>query len=65
MKHCMVTAIANFGGPLGGLRSKGRSAIQSETGDLLVQLESEGSGFGVVTETQQSHLTRAIMQGDS
>src|SRR5207249_2144879 len=31
----------------------GRSAIWSETGDMLIQLEANGSGVAVVTETHE------------
>ena len=60
-QHRMMTALANFGGPSGGLRSAGRSAIWSETGELLVQLEANGSGIAVVTETQQGRRIQAVM----
>jgi predicted amidohydrolase len=63
--HGMMTALANFGSPSGGLRSAGRSGIWSESGELLVQLEASGSGLAVVTETRQGRRTRAIMLGDS
>lgn len=57
----MMTALANFGSPSGGLRSEGRSAIWSEAGEMLVQLEENGSGIAVVTEGQQERRTKAIM----
>lgn len=65
VQHRMMTALANFGGPSGGLRSAGRSAIWSEAGELLVQLEASGSGIAVVTEVHQGRHTRAIMVGKS
>lgn len=65
VQHRMMTALANFGSPSGGLRSAGRSAIWSEAGELLVQLEASGSGIGVVTETPEGHRTRAVMVGNS
>jgi len=65
VQHRMTTAFANFGGPSGRLRSAGRSAIWSETGDLLVQLEVNGSGIAVVEETEHSRRSRAIMVNDS
>jgi hypothetical protein len=61
----MMTALANFGGQSGGLKSAGRSAIWSEAGKLLVQLEANGSGIVVVTETQQGRRIRAFMVSDS
>jgi predicted amidohydrolase len=65
VQHRMMTALANFGGPSGGLRSAGRSAIWSEAGELLVQLDGNGSGVAVVTETQNGRRIRAVMVSDS
>jgi len=64
VQHRMLTALANFGSPSGGLRSAGRSSIWSETGELLVRLEGSGSGTAVVTEPQQGRRTRAVMARD-
>ncbi|WP_439624544.1 hypothetical protein [Gemmata sp.] len=64
-RHRMLTALANFGGPSGGLRSAGRSAVWSETGDLLVRLDPNGSGVAVVAETSEGYRTRAILVADS
>jgi predicted amidohydrolase len=64
-QHRLMTALANFGGPSGGLRSAGRSAIWSEVGDLLVQLEENGPGIAVVAETQQGRRIRAVMVSNS
>ena len=61
VRHRMLTALANFGGPSGGLRSEGRSAVWSETGELLVRLDANGSGVAVVTEGPQGYRTRAVM----
>jgi predicted amidohydrolase len=61
VQHSMMVALANFGGPSGGLRSAGRSAIWSETGELLVELGTSGPGIAAVTETQQGRRKRAIM----
>ncbi len=60
-QHRMLTALANFGSPSGGLCSAGRSSIWSEAGELLVRLEVGGSGVGVVTETEDGRQTRAVM----
>jgi predicted amidohydrolase len=62
--HSMMVALANFGSPSGGLASGGRSAIWSETGELLVQLGADGAGVAVVTETQRGRHARAVMLGD-
>jgi predicted amidohydrolase len=61
VQYRMMTALANFGGPSGGLRSEGRSSIWSETGELLVQLEVNGSGIAVVKESPHGRSGRAIM----
>lgn len=65
VQHRMMTALANFGSPSGGLRSAGRSSFWSEAGDLLVQLEASGSGIAVVAETEHGCRTRAVMVGSS
>jgi predicted amidohydrolase len=65
VQHRMMTAMANFGGQSGGLKSAGRSAIWSETGELLVQLDANGSGIAVVTETEHGGRARAVMLGAS
>jgi hypothetical protein len=59
-RHSMMVAFANFGGPSGGLASGGRSAVWSETAELLVQLEPSGTGVAVVIETGQGCHTRTI-----
>jgi len=61
VQHSLMVALANFGGPSGGLASAGRSAIWSETGELLVQLEANGAGVAVMSETRQGRRTRAVM----
>lgn len=58
--HRMTTALANFGGPSGGLRSAGRSSIWSEAGELLVQLGESGSGVAILTDTEQGVVARTI-----
>jgi predicted amidohydrolase len=65
VQYSMMTALANFGSPSGGLRSAGRSSIWSGTGELLVQLKASGSGVAVATQTQQGWRTRAVMLDDS
>lgn len=42
--HRMLVAFANFGGPSGGLRSAGGSAIWSPDGHLLGRLPTDGEG---------------------
>jgi predicted amidohydrolase len=49
-RHAMVVAMANFGGPSGGLDSGGRSAIWSGRGEPLVRLGRSGGGLAVALE---------------
>ncbi|OAI41496.1 hypothetical protein AYO40_00235 [Planctomycetaceae bacterium SCGC AG-212-D15] len=65
LQHCMMTALANFGSPSGGLRSAGRSSIWSQAGELLVHLGPEGSGVAVVLETEDGLRTKAVMLDDA
>ncbi|WP_397569836.1 carbon-nitrogen hydrolase family protein [Schlesneria sp. T3-172] len=61
-QYRMMVALANYGGPSGGLKSAGRSGIWSSTGELLVQLEEAGSGVAVVRESPDKLHVRAIMR---
>lgn len=47
--HRMLVAFANFGGPSGGLRSAGGSAIWSPDGELLGKLPTQGTGVLVAS----------------
>jgi NAD+ synthase (glutamine-hydrolysing) len=60
-RHSLVVVFANYGGASGGLASAGRSAIWSERGERLVQLEGSGAGVAFATETHDGWRTRAIM----
>jgi hypothetical protein len=44
--------MANFGSPSGGMRSAGRSSIWSAAGKLLVQLDADGSGIAMISESE-------------
>lgn len=46
-RHSMVVAFANYGGPTGGLRAGGKSAIWSEGGERLAELPPEGAGIAI------------------
>ncbi len=50
-RHALVVAMANFGGPSGGLPGGGRSAIWSPAGELLVELPARGAGVAVARES--------------
>jgi predicted amidohydrolase len=64
-RHSMTVVLANYGGPTGGLASGGGSAIWSERGELLVQLEARGSGVAVATESHAGWRAGTIMQSES
>jgi predicted amidohydrolase len=60
-QHSLAVAFANYGGASGGLRSAGRSAIWSQTGELLVRLEASGPGVAVAVESHAGWRARAVM----
>ena len=61
VRHSMAVVFANYGGPSGGVASAGRSAIWSETGPLLAQLEPSGSGVVVAIEREEGWRAKTIM----
>lgn len=61
-QHAMVVVMSNYGGPTGGLASAGSSAIWSDAGERLVQLESKGAGVAVAVEHEDGWHARGIMQ---
>jgi len=61
VRHSMTVALANYGGPSGGLASGGRSAIWSERGELLAQLDPAGAGVAVAIESQAGWSGKAVM----
>jgi predicted amidohydrolase len=60
-RHSMAVVFANYGGPSGGLASAGRSAIWSERGEQLVQLEASGEGVAIASETPTGWRAKSIM----
>lgn len=60
-RHAMMVALANYGGPSGGLKAAGRSSVWSETGELLAQLDGRGAGVAVVCETRQGRRVKTLM----
>lgn len=58
----MAVVFASYGGPTGGLRASGMSAIWSERGTLLARLEASGAGVVVATETDAGWRAAAVMQ---
>jgi predicted amidohydrolase len=51
VRHSMAVALANYGGPSGGLASGGGSAIWSDRGELLAQLDPTGAGVLVARKS--------------
>jgi predicted amidohydrolase len=64
VQHCMTVVFANYGGPTGGLPSGGRSAIWSEKGELLAQLEAAGSGVAIAIEDETGWRAKGVMVGN-
>lgn len=60
-RHSMAVAFANYGGPSGGLASAGRSAIWSETGELLAQLAPTGAGVAFAAEGDSGWRAKTFM----
>lgn len=64
-RYSMAVALANFGGPTGGLETAGHSSIWSQQGNLVVQLSSSGSGVAVATETSEGWHATSVMLADT
>lgn len=62
-RHSMAVVLANYGGPSGGLPSGGGSAIWSEKGDLLAQIEGGGTGVVVAIESDAGWRARTVTLG--
>lgn len=60
VQHSMAVALANFGGPTGGLVAAGRSSIWSEAGELLVRLDPAGTGVAVATKSAAGWRSRTV-----
>ena len=61
VQHSMAVVFANYGGPTGGLPSAGRSAIVSEKGEVLAQLQATGAGIAIAIEDETGWRTREVM----
>jgi predicted amidohydrolase len=59
-EYSMALVMANFGGPSGGLAAAGRSAIWSERGDLLAQLDSARIGLALATKSRSGWRAATI-----
>lgn len=60
VRHSMAVVFANYGGPSGGMDAAGRSAIWSEKGKTLVQLDRSGAGLAVAIETDAGWQADAV-----
>ena len=65
VRHSMAVVFANYGGPSGGLGSGGGSAIWSEKGELLAQLDRIGTGVTVAMECDARWRAKTVMLGGS
>jgi predicted amidohydrolase len=63
--HGLTVVYANYGGPSGGLPSAGRSAIWSDSGELLVQLGPTGTGLALATENDGQWRAEAFTPDES
>jgi predicted amidohydrolase len=61
VRHSMAVVLANCGGPSGGLPSGGRSAIWSEKGELLAELETRGAGVAVAVRGDSGWRATTVM----
>lgn len=64
VRHSIAVAMANYGGPTGGLASGGGSAIWSEKGEMLAQLDGIGSGLAIARESEAGWSAKAVMLGE-
>ena len=60
IEHRLAVALANYGGPSGGLRSAGGTSIWSESGDLLARLGETGPGLAVAIEGTNGWHARTV-----
>jgi predicted amidohydrolase len=63
VRHSMAVVFANFGGPTGRLPSGGRSAIVSEKGELLIELQATGAGVALAVEDGAGWRTKEVVLG--
>lgn len=59
-EHAMIVALANYGGPSGGLPSAGRSSIWSESGELLAELGVSGSGVVIAVRNHTGWRAKTL-----
>jgi predicted amidohydrolase len=59
-RHSMAVALANYGGPSGGLPSAGSSAVWSPAGKLIAQLGAAGAGIVLAAEADDGWRGKAL-----
>jgi predicted amidohydrolase len=60
VRHSMAVAFANYGGETGGLVAGGKSAVWSESGELLAELEATGVGAVIARQSETGWETKTI-----
>lgn len=65
VQHSMTVVFSNYGGPSGGLASSGRSAIWSDKGEPLAQLQGTGAGLVIAIESDTGWVASAVTLEDS
>ena len=65
MEHSMATLLANYGAPTGGYMSAGRSAVWSDTGELLATAPTEGEALVVAQRARGRWTATALACPDS
>jgi predicted amidohydrolase len=63
VRHSMAVVFANYGGLTGGLPSAGSSAILSEQGEFLAQLQVTGAGVAIAIEDETGWRAKEVMLG--
>jgi predicted amidohydrolase len=62
-RYSMATAMANYGGPSGGLTAAGGTAIWSQRGEILAQLGTSGAGLAVAIEGRDGWQAKTLTLG--
>jgi predicted amidohydrolase len=57
----MAVAFANYGGETGRLAAGGKSAVWSESGELLAELDATGSGAVIARQSETGWEAKTIM----
>jgi predicted amidohydrolase len=61
VRHSMAVVFANYGGTTGGLAAAGRSAIWSDTGEPLAELEAIGAGVAIAIREPERCRVQTVM----